>query len=133
MTPTATGVLVLIARRARRRGPSATVWTVLAYDPHARVPVVDLAQRWQPAGAGSGTAAAADPPAAVPEPVAQWVTEVLGRDTGIGGPADDLAGPGSWHLFPPRDGALSRRGEYAQHAAVLTQPPTSRTPKEATD
>lgn len=91
------GVLVLVALRARRRDPSATIWTVVSYDPHARVPTVDIARWWRPVGAGPGAGA-------VPEPVARWIGEVLGGNVAVSAPADDLAGPRSWHIHRFPDG-----------------------------
>lgn len=101
-------VLVLLARQARRRDPCATVWTVVSYDPDTSVPVADIAQRWQPAGVPG-------PAGAVPGPVAQWVSTVLGPDVAISVPADDLAGPCSWRLHSPA--ARTEAGGFPDPAA----------------
>lgn len=87
--------VVLLARRARRRDPSATVWRLVSYDPATRTPVADVARRWQPAGSPVRPAAGT---AAVPAAVAAWVTAVLGPAAAVGVPADDYAGPDTWHI-----------------------------------
>ena len=102
-------VLVLLGRQARRRDPCATVWTVVSYDPETRVPVADIAQRWQPAGVPG-------PTGAVPEPVARWVSTVLGPDVAISVPADDLAGPCSWYLHSTA--ARTEAGGFPDPAAL---------------
>ena len=86
-------VVVLTARQVRRRAPSAVVWRLLTYDPATRTPVADIARRWQPAGI---------PPAGttIPMPVTAWIATVLGPGTTLGAPADDFAGPDSWHVHP---------------------------------
>jgi hypothetical protein len=111
-------LLVLLARRARRRDPSATVWTVVAYDPDTRVPIADIARQWQPAGAvpdagatAGDTAGARGAVGAVPQPVARWVSTVLGQDVTISAPADDL-GHSAWYLHTADEHVPSRRGGH---------------------
>lgn len=103
--------VVLLARPARDRAPTATVWRLLTYDRHTRTPLADIARRWHPAttdpdyGDGSN--------GAIPEPVTRWVTAVLGLGAAITGPADDLAGPISWHVHPAPAPAPARTPDTA--------------------
>lgn len=82
--------VILLARPARRRRPAATVWRLLAYDAVERVPVADIAERWEPASAASG--------AAITEAVRSWVVDVLGTTAEVGPAAPDLAGPDAWRV-----------------------------------
>lgn len=88
--------VVLLARPARRRAPTAVIWQLVTYDRRTRVAVADIAQRWQPAGTGPDFGDGQD--GTVPEPVHQWLASVLGPGTTVTGPASDYAGPASWHI-----------------------------------
>lgn len=87
--------VVLTARPARSRTPSATRWQLVEYDPATRLPVGDVADRWEPAG----------PPTVAGRPVSAWVlawvADTLGHPVTVGGPADALAGPSSWYVHGP--------------------------------
>ena len=85
-------VIVLLARPARDRLPTATRWRLIEYDSTTRLPVGDVAARWEPAGSC--------PPARVNHWVSDWASTVLGHPVRADEPATDLAGPGSWHVLP---------------------------------
>lgn len=85
-------MIVLLARPARDRLPCTTCWRLIEYDSTTRLPVGDIAARWDPAGSS--------PPAWITPWVADWVSAVLGHPVRVDEPATDLAGPGAWHVLP---------------------------------
>ena len=86
-------VMILLARPARERAPSAVVWQLVIYDPNTRTPIADIATRWEPAGPIH------DPSTGpVPGPILRWICSLLGAGATVAGPAHDLAGPDSWHI-----------------------------------
>lgn len=94
--------VVLTGRPARSRPPSATRWRLIEYDPATGLPVGDVADRWQPAGA--------PPPGGQPVNawLLAWVTATLGYPAAVVRSADRLAGPSSWYVdrlpTPVREG-----------------------------
>lgn len=84
-------MIVLVGRPVRDRRPAATEWRLIEYDAAARVPVADRGSRWEPAG-HTGQ------PCQLSSRVTDWAAHVLGHPVTLGPPAEELAGPGSWHL-----------------------------------
>ena len=99
-------IVLLTARPARRRDPSATVWRLLAYDPASLTAVCDLAQQWDPAGLAFD--------GAVPDRIARWVSTVLGPHTTISVPAHH-AGPHAWNVHATSDALDQRDGPETGH------------------
>lgn len=95
--------VILLARPARRRSPTAVVWQLLTYDRQTRTALSDIARHWQPAGTGPDFDGGRN--GTVPEPVTRWVSSVLGPDATVTGPAPDYAGPTSWHVRSGAAGA----------------------------
>lgn len=93
-------MIVMVGRPVRDRAPAATEWRLIEYDATTRLPVGDLGCRWEPADP-------AGRPGAVTDRVTAWAGQVLGQPITLGRSADELAGPGSWHLHPrpPDDGS----------------------------
>lgn len=89
-------VVVLLARPARDRTPTSVVWQLLTYDRHTRLPVGEIARRWEPAGPAAGLRPGQN--ITVPDRIAHWLRVVLDGCATIAGPAHELAGPGSWHV-----------------------------------
>lgn len=114
--------LILLARPARRRAPTAVVWQLVTYDRHTRAAVADIAQRWQPAGTGPDFGDGQD--GTVPQPGHQWLTRVLGADSTVTGPAHDLAGPASWHI-----GSTAAGGPTSGGPAVPDGPAQGQVPR----
>jgi hypothetical protein len=84
-------VIVLVGRPVRDRAPTATEWRLIEYDPTTRLPIGDVGGRWEPADF-TGRAGR------VNGRVLDWAARLLGHPVTVGRPADELAGPGSWHL-----------------------------------
>lgn len=91
-------VLVLLARPARDRTPTAVVWQLLTYDRHTRLPIAEIARRWEPAGLAAGLRPGQD--ITVPDRIVHWLQAVLDGCATITGPSPDYAGPASWHIQP---------------------------------
>jgi hypothetical protein len=86
-------VIVLVGRPVRDRRPAATEWRLIEYDRATRLPLGDRGFRWEPAGPSGQSCR-------VGGRVLDWAGRLLGHPVSVGRPADDLAGPGSWHLDP---------------------------------
>lgn len=101
--------VILLARPARRRAPTAVVWHLLTYDRRTRTPVAEIARRWRPAGYGPDHEDGRN--GAIPEPVTRWITAVLGPGATATAPAEDLAGPVSWHVSTASTASTAGGGE----------------------
>jgi hypothetical protein len=82
--------MVLIGRPVRSRHLAAVEWRVIEYDGSTGLPVGDVGSWWEPA--------AGRPVGAPSDRVIARAGRLLGRPVVAAGPADQLAGPGSWHL-----------------------------------
>lgn len=89
-------LVILLARPARDRTPAAMVWQLLTYDRHTRVPVAEIARRWEPASPAAGLRSGQD--IAVPDRIVHWLRAALDGEATITGPAHDYAGHDSWHV-----------------------------------
>lgn len=96
-------VMVLVGRPARDRRPAATEWRVVEYDPADRVPVRDVGSWWEPATPGG-------PAGPVSDRAAARAADLVGYPVVAARQADELAGPGSWHLDPVRAAADQAAG-----------------------
>lgn len=96
-------MIVLVGHPTRNRRPAATQWRLIEYDPATRLPVGDVGSRWEPADL-------AGRPCRVSGRITDWASGLLGHPVAVGPPAEDLAGPGAWHLHPSPE-ARPRGGE----------------------
>jgi hypothetical protein len=90
-------VVVLTGRAARDSTPAATRWQLSEYDPATGLLLGDIAGQWEPIGVPSPAGRT------VSRWVLGWAADALGYRVTVGGPADPVAGPGSWYLTADPD------------------------------